>query len=140
MHQDAGGFEQPLVVGKQRLLVADHFELDPVRQAHLAAQARGADGLVGGVAGRRIRQKEELGAVDIVQQGFFGAIGQIHAADRHRDHFGARGLVAACHFGKAAVLAGAHEQAGVELASGDGERVHTLYFKANALASRTSTL
>ena len=68
-----------------------------------------------------------LRSVDVIEQRFLGFVGQIDPPHRHRHHFGARSGVAARHFLKAAVLAGTHKQARVELASGDAQCVgHTL--------------
>ena len=60
LYEHARRFEQRLVVGKQRLLVADHFQLHPVRQPRFAAEPRGADRIVGGVAAGGVRQQENL--------------------------------------------------------------------------------
>jgi hypothetical protein len=45
------------------LLVADDFELDPIREADFAGEARGANGFVGGVACGGIRQDEDREAI-----------------------------------------------------------------------------
>ncbi len=68
LHEDAGGFHELLGVREKSLLIADDFELDPVGEAHFAGQARGANGFVGGVARRGIRQNKNLFAVDVVEQ------------------------------------------------------------------------
>ena len=86
-------------------------------------EARGANGFVGGVAGGGVGQDEDFFAVDVVEKRFFGAVGEIHAADGDGDHVGAGGGVSASHFRKAAVLAGAHDQAGFEGAAGDDQFV-----------------
>ena len=53
LHQHPRGFEQLLGVREERLLVADHFELHPIGEADFAAEARGANRFVGGVAAPR---------------------------------------------------------------------------------------
>src|SRR5713101_5659787 len=66
--EDASGFDELLGVREKSLLVTDDFELDPIREADFAREARGADGLVGGVTGGGIRQDEDFFAVDVIQQ------------------------------------------------------------------------
>ncbi len=109
-HQHPRSFEEPGVIGEQRLLIADDFEFHPVRQAHLAAQAGGADRLIGRIAGGGIGQQEKLGSVDMIEQGFLRSIGEIDAPHRDGNHFGSGSLVAAGHFGKTAVFARADKQ------------------------------
>ena len=58
--QNARGFEQPLIVREQSLLVADHFEFHPVRQTDLAGQPRRANGFVRGVTSRRVWQDKDF--------------------------------------------------------------------------------
>ena len=57
--QRARRLEQRFVVGEQRALVADDFELHPVRQPRLAPEPRGAHRFVGGVAAGGVRQQED---------------------------------------------------------------------------------
>ncbi len=52
-----GGAQQLGRVGQQRVLVADHLELDPVGVERLARELRGQDGVAGGVAAGRVRQQ-----------------------------------------------------------------------------------
>jgi hypothetical protein len=54
-------------------LIADHFKFDPVGQTDLASQTRRADGLVGVVAARGVRQQEIFLGVDVVEQRFLAA-------------------------------------------------------------------
>ena len=91
--QDPRGFEQRFVVGEQRLLVADHFQLDPVRQARLAPQPRRANRVVRGVARGGVRQDEVPLGIDVVEQRFLAAVGEVDAPHRDGDHLGARRLV-----------------------------------------------
>ena len=102
---------QRFVVGEERALVADHFELHPVRQPGLAAEPRRADRFVGRVAAGGVRQQEVLRRVDVVEQRFLRAVGDVHAPHRDRDHLGARRLVRLHHHGRRRVLAGADDQA-----------------------------
>src|SRR5690349_2254621 len=90
LDQNAGGFEQSFIVWEQRLLIADHFELDPVGEADFAGEAGGADRFVGGVAAGGVGQDEHFRTIDVIDQGFFGFVGEIDAADGDGDHFGAR--------------------------------------------------
>jgi hypothetical protein len=70
LDQHARGFERGLHVGIERGLIADDFDLDPVGEADLAAEARRADGLVGGVAAGGVGQQEEALGIDEVEQRF----------------------------------------------------------------------
>ena len=65
LHQDARGFDELFGIREKSLLVADDFQLDPIGKADFAAEARGADGFVGGVAGGGVRQDEDFFAVDV---------------------------------------------------------------------------
>jgi hypothetical protein len=60
LNENASGFDELLGVGKQRLLVADDFELDPVGEADLAGEARGTDGFISGVAAGSIWKNEDF--------------------------------------------------------------------------------
>ena len=97
LDQDAGGFQQSGVVRKQCLLVPDHFQLDPVGQAHLARQHGDAHGVVGGVAAGGVGQDENPGAVDVIEERFLGAVGEVHAAHGDSHHFRARSFVTILH-------------------------------------------
>ena len=53
----SGRLEQGFVVREKRLLVADHFEFDEIREPCLPAEARIPDGVVGRVAAGRVRRE-----------------------------------------------------------------------------------
>ena len=99
LDQDARGFDQRLVVGEERALVADDLELHPVGQPRLAAEPRRPDRLVCRVAAGGVRQDEDPLGVDVVEQRLAAAVGDVHAPDRHGDHVGARGRVRLRHDG-----------------------------------------
>ena len=61
------------------MLIADDLQLDPVGEAHFAAEAGGANGFVGGVAAGGVGEDEHFFAVDVVEEGFFGFVGEIDA-------------------------------------------------------------
>ena len=84
-----GGFDERFIVWKQRPLVADDFQLDPVRQARLPRELRGANRLVRGITPSRIRQDRSPIRVDVIKQGFARPIRNIHPPDRNRHHVGA---------------------------------------------------
>ena len=56
-----GGAQQLGRVGQQRVLVADHLELDPVGLERLARELRGEHGIARGVAAGRVRQQLHAG-------------------------------------------------------------------------------
>ena len=91
LHQDAGRFDGRLHVGIERGLVADDLDLHPVGEADFAAQAGGADGIVGGVAAGGVGQQKILLGIDEVEQRFLAAV-EVHAADGDGDHLGAAGF------------------------------------------------
>ncbi len=99
-------------------MVADHFELDPVRDPDFAAQARGADGFVGRVATSGVGQQEIFLRIDVVKERFLAAI-EVHAADRHRDHLRAAGFDRPRGFLEGFVFSRADDQAGAEGVAGD---------------------
>ena len=92
LHELLGGSQEFRGVREKRLLVADHFQLDPVRKADFAAEARGANGFFGVVTAGGIRQQEILVAVDVIEQGFLGAVGEVDAAHGDGDHVRRRRL------------------------------------------------
>ena len=118
LDQHARGFERGLHVGVKRGLVADHFEFDPVGKADFAAQARGADGFVGGVAAGGVGQQEIFLGIDVVEQRFLAAV-EVDAADGDGDHLGAAGLEGARSFLEGFVFSRANDQAGAERTAGD---------------------
>ena len=87
----------------------------------VARQHGGTNGVVGRVAAGGVGQDEDFRAIDIIEQRFLGAVGQVDAAHGDGDHFGASGLVASLHFLEAAILSGAHDKAGVKLPARDVE-------------------
>ncbi len=123
VHQNLCGLNQLFGVGEERFLVADHFELHPVGEANFAGQTRGADGFVGGVAGGGVGKNEDFFAIDVVEQGFLGFIGEVDAANGDGDHVRAGGDVRAGHFGEAAVFASTDDEAGVEGTASDDELI-----------------
>jgi hypothetical protein len=110
LYQRPGRLNQLLGIGEKRLLVADHFQLHPFRKPDFAPEPRRAHRLVRRVAAGRIRQDEYFFAINVIEQRFFRAIGQVHAPDGHRDHIRARSRVRSRHFLKAAIFPGAHDQ------------------------------
>ena len=122
LHQHPRGFEQSGVIGEESLLVADDFELDPVGKADLAAEARGTDGVVRGVATGRVRKNKHALAIDVVEQGFLGAVGEVDTADGDGHYFSARGGMAARHLLKIPVFSRTDEEAGTEGTTSDNQR------------------
>ena len=96
--------------------------LYPVGETDFAAEARGADGFIGGVAAGGIGQEEIFLGIDVVEQGFFAAV-EIDAADGNGDHLGAAGLEGAGRFLEGLVFSRADDQAGAEGAAGDNQWV-----------------
>src|SRR6266704_4400353 len=123
LDKNARRFDKLLSVWEKRLLIANDFELDPIRKAHFSGKPRSADSFVGGVTGSRVRENKNLFAVDVVQQRFFAAVGEIHAADGNGDHVRAGGGVRAGHFLKAAILPGSNDEAGFERPARDNQIV-----------------
>ena len=74
LHERFGGADKRFRIGKERLLVADHFELHPFRKSHFAAEARGANCFVGRVAAGGVWEDEKILAIDVVEQRFFRAV------------------------------------------------------------------
>jgi hypothetical protein len=109
-NEDARRFEQGDVVRKQRALVADDFELDPVRESHLACEPSGANGFVGRVTASRVRQDEDPLSIDVVEQRSLAAVAQVDPPDRHRHHLSARGPMRLRHDCVRRILAGADNQ------------------------------
>jgi len=103
------------------LLVADDFELDPIRKPDFAREPRGADGFVGGVTGGGVRQDKDFFAVDVIEQRLFAAIGEVHTADGNGDNVRAARSVRASHFLKTAVLPRSNDKAGIKCAAGDDQ-------------------
>ena len=118
--QDAGSFERGLDIRVERSLVADDFELYPVRDADLAAEAGGADGFVGGIAAGGVGQQEIFLGIDVVEQRLFTAV-EVDAADGDRDHVGSAGLEGAGRFLEGFVFSRTDDQAGAEGAACDDE-------------------
>src|SRR5579885_3439636 len=58
LDEDAGSFDQLLGVREKRLLIPNHFQLDPVRKTYLAGEASGANRFLGGVARGGVGQDE----------------------------------------------------------------------------------
>ncbi len=111
--EHAGGFDGGLHVGIEGLLVADDLDLDPVGEADFAAETRGADGFVGGVAAGGVGQEEVALGIDEVEQRLFAAV-EIDAADGDGDHLGAGGFDGARGFLSGLVLARADDEARAE--------------------------
>src|SRR5207245_428311 len=64
-------FDELEVIREKGLLVADDFELYPVRKPHLARHARGANRLVSRITPGGVRQDEILPPINIIEQRFF---------------------------------------------------------------------
>ena len=94
-----------------------------MRESHFARQPRRADRFLGRVTAGRVREEKVFFRVDVVEQGFFRAVGQVHAADGDGDHFSAGGRMRFGHHLKRRVLAGADNQPGAELPVGDAKNV-----------------
>ena len=124
-HQLFGRFERGHRVGQQRLLVAQHFELDPVgagvlqAQQDLAAQAGHADRVVGRETAGRVRQQGVAAGVDEVEQVVALGVDQPLAAHGHRDALGAGHLQRLAHLRVVGVLAGADDQPAAKAVSAD---------------------
>jgi len=121
----ARGFERLLVVGEERRLVADDFELDEVCLQSLAREPRRTHGLLGRVTAGRVREDDER-RVEVIEERFGLAV-ERDAADGDRHHLGARSAVRRLHLLEAAILPRAHDQARRERAPGDLEGLSACY-------------
>ena len=109
-------------VGEQRPLVADDLQLHHVGHPQLARQPAGADGLLGGVAAGGVGQERVPLAVDGVEHvGLAGR--QVDAAERDGHDLGARAPDRLAPLLDRPVLAGADQQARVELPAAQHQRV-----------------
>ena len=123
LDQDARGFERGLNVGIERCLVADDFDLDPVGEADLAAEARGADGLVGGEAAGGVGQQEVALGIDEVEQRLAGAV-EVDAAHGDGDHLRAGGLDGGLGLRAVLVLPCSNDETRLKGAACNDERFH----------------
>src|SRR5437773_1815145 len=123
-HENAGRLEERFVVGIERFLVADHFELHPVRQASFAPEPRGPYGILGRVTAGSVRQDEDPGRIDVIEQRLLRAVRDVDPSHGDGDDIGARGLVRVRHDGIRRVLAGADDETGGERSAGDCKGIH----------------
>ena len=123
LDQDARGFERGVNVGIERGFVADDLDLDPVGEADFAAEARGANGLVGSEAACGVGQKEVALRVEEVEQRLAGAV-EVDAADGDGDHFGAGGFDRGLRLRAVFVLPCSDDEARLKGAASDDERFH----------------
>jgi hypothetical protein len=116
-----GGLEQRGRVGQQRVLVADHLELDPVGLERLAGELGGEDRVAGGEAAGGVGEELDARAVEDVDERALG--GRVDAAQRDGHELGAARLDRGGHGVERAEAAGAEQQPAGQLAAADGERV-----------------
>ncbi|MNM93297.1 hypothetical protein D3C81_1056660 [compost metagenome] len=123
LDQHFGGLEGLDDVGKQGLLVGQHFQLDQVVAIQqFAGQAAGAHGLDGVVAAGGVRQDGVAIRRDHVEQvRLAGVLADVGTAHRHGDDFRAGRLDGAAGLVEILVLAGADQQARLVGAAGQGE-------------------
>ena len=95
-----GGLQGLHDVGEQRLLVAEHFQLDQrMAVEQFAREAAGAHGVLGGVAAGRVRQdRVAIGRQHVEQVRLARVLADVGAADRDGDDLGAGGLGGASGF------------------------------------------
>ena len=108
------------IIREQRALVANDFELHPIGHARLAGEVRRPDRVGGRVARRGIRQQEDPGGIDVIEQRLALSL-DIDASHRHRHHVGARCLMRRSHNRVRRVFPGAHDQAGLKSPSGNNQ-------------------
>src|SRR5262249_2786062 len=129
-HGEALGDELPgrdqrlLVVGEERLLVADDLQLDERRLPELAGQPRRADRLVGAVAAGRVGQERQRAHVDRLQN---RRLAGDDPAQRDRHHLGARARDGLARLVDRLVLPGPDDEPRAERPSGQGPRIFHLY-------------
>ena len=118
-----GRFDQAEQVGLQRVVVADHLELDPVRAEQLARHLRGGDRLLGRAAAGRVGHDAQAERLDQLEEalarsgpGALAAYGDGH--DR-----GARGLDGARHHLRRGIAGRADEQPRGDLGAVKRERL-----------------
>ena len=116
-----GGLEQRGRVGQQRVLVADHLELDPVGLERLAGELGGEDRVAGGEAAGGVG--EQLDAARGRARRRASRARRVDAAQRDGDELGAAGLDRGGHRVERAEAAGAEQQPAGQLAAADRERV-----------------
>ena len=81
LDQDAGRFDQPDHVGLQRVVVGDHFQLDPGRGEQFARQLCGGDRLADAAAAGGVRQHRDIELADQRPERIAGlAAGRLRAA------------------------------------------------------------
>ena len=122
-HEHARRLEQGDVVGEERPLVADHFQLHPVREADLASEPGRADGLVRSVTAGRVRKNEDAALIDVVDQRLFRFVGEVHPPHGDRHHVRARRAVRIGHDRGRRIFACADDQSGCERPAGDDQGI-----------------
>ena len=105
----------------EQLAVADDLELDPVGLERFARQLGGEHGILGGLAAGGVGQEMDVLGNKIDQA--FVVAGEADAPDRGRHHLGAARRDRVEHQLAVGIAGGAEEQARVEFAAGDDERI-----------------
>ena len=127
LNELARRFERADGVGQQRLLIVEHFELDPVLAGvvqlvqQFPAQAGDAHRVLRGEAACGVGQDRIPVGVDEVQERLAFLVDEAFAADGDGDNLGPRSVQAGLHRGVIGVLAGADDQAGLPGPAGEGQ-------------------
>ncbi len=89
--QHGGGLQGGRSVGLQRFVVANDFQLDPVRTNHLARHLRQRDRVFRAVAARRVGQDMAAQRLDFLPEAVAATAFGLQAAQPHGQHLGAAG-------------------------------------------------
>ena len=119
LDQDLRGTKGLRHVGVERLLIAEHFELDQGPATGLAREPQRADGILAGEAAGSVGQVRVALGIDVIDQHRRVAIGHVHPAHRDRDDLGAGGVQCRGGLLEVAILAGADDQPRAEAPARD---------------------
>ena len=108
--EDARGFDQSEHVGRQQILLADDFELDPAGREEFARHLRRGDRLLHRSASRGIGQHAQVLRADQLPEAFAGAAPARFAAQRDRDDFRRRSPERLAKNGRRRILRRADEK------------------------------
>ena len=121
--EDGRGLDQAEQIGLQRVVVADHLELDPVGSEQLAGHLRGGDGLLRRAAACGVGQHAHAKLLDEVEEALAAVAGSRHlAAQRDRDDGRTRGCHGLAHDLRRGIARGADQQARRHLHAIEAER------------------